>query len=114
MLLTRTGQCLHQLLEAEVAVFMSQGWEALGGCVEVELKINCINYLLPYGKQPRRGDCPLYHSPRQLTNNILLQHGPICSRNCVVRGVVGKETHLVVVVADDGQVAKDGRANLET
>ena len=32
----------------------------------------------------------------------------------MVRGVVGKETHLVVVVADDGQVAKDGRANLET
>ena len=97
MLLTRTGQCLHQLLEAEVAVFMSQGWEALGGCVEVELKINCINYLLPYGKQPRRGDCPLYHSLHQLSNNILKYFAMntyinkvSSARNCVVRSGIGK------------------------
>ena len=71
MLLTRTGQCLHQLLEAEVAIFMSQGWQAPRNWVEVELIVNCINYLLPYSKQPRRGDYPLYHSLRQHTNIIL-------------------------------------------
>ena len=71
MLLTRTEQCLHQLLEAEVAIFMSQGWQAPRSCVEVELIVNCINYLLPYSKQLRRGNCPLYHNLRQLTNIIL-------------------------------------------
>ena len=36
------------------------------------------------------------------------------ARNYVVRGGVGKETHVSIVVADDTQVTEDGCANLET
>ena len=36
------------------------------------------------------------------------------ARNYVVRGGVGKETHVCIVVDDDTQVAEDGRINLET
>ena len=59
--------------------------------------------------------CALYTacaSSRTTSSNILTSARSHASTdNLVVRSGVGKETHPLIVVAKDGQIAEDGRAN---